>query len=245
MKFEDAVGQAILAFYEGRKSFEVVEREDGYFDVTFPKLYFEDFEGWREHEKEAIEYAKGRVLDIGCGAGRHCLYLQKKGLNVLGIDKSPLAVKVCRLREVKNAKLMPIEHIDFKPKSFNTILLLGNNFALFGAPEKARRLLRHFYRITSEDGLIIAEAVDPFGTDNPAQRKHYDLNKKRGKLSGQWRIRIRFKNYASKWFDYLQVSKPEMKEILKGTGWAVKKFIDSDSPAYIAIIRKTTSKQNH
>ncbi len=51
-----------------------------------------------------MEFVNGRVLDVGCGAGRHSLYLQKKGFDVLGIDVSPLAVKVCRLKGVKKLK---------------------------------------------------------------------------------------------------------------------------------------------
>jgi len=46
--------------------------------------------------------------------------------------------------------------------------------------------------------------------------------------------------YVGRWFDYLMVSKEEMKEILKGTGWKVKKFIDSEDSLYIAIIEKKT-----
>ncbi len=57
-------------------------------------------------------------------------------------------------------------------------------------------------------------------------------------MAGQWRIRIRFRKFATKWFDLLHVSKEEMKEILKDTGWAVQEFIDSGSPAYTAIIVK-------
>jgi SAM-dependent methyltransferase len=182
------------------------------------------------------------VLDIGCGAGRHSLYLQKKGLDVLGIDKSPLAVKVCRLRGVKKAKVMPIEDIDFKPNSFDTIIMMGGNFGLFGSFKKARRLLKRFYGMTSDDRPIIAEAVDPYGTDNPAQLKYYDINRKRGKLSGQWRIRMRFKNFVTKWFDYLHVSKEEMKRILDSADWNVQKLIDSGTPAYVAIMKKTRSQ---
>ena len=37
-------------------------------------------QNWHLTEKKAIKYARGRVLDIGCGAGRHALYLQDKGL---------------------------------------------------------------------------------------------------------------------------------------------------------------------
>jgi 2-polyprenyl-3-methyl-5-hydroxy-6-metoxy-1,4-benzoquinol methylase len=45
--------------------------------------------------EEAMQFVKGRVLDVGCGEGRHSLYLQEKWFDVLGIDISPLAIKVC------------------------------------------------------------------------------------------------------------------------------------------------------
>jgi len=80
-----------------------------------------------------MEFVKGRVLDIGCGAGRHSLYLQKKGFDVLGIDSSPLAIKVCKLRGLEKAKVMAIEDINFKPDSFDRIIMMGNNFGLFGS----------------------------------------------------------------------------------------------------------------
>jgi hypothetical protein len=57
-------------------------------------------------------------------------------------------------------------------------------------------------------------------------------------MGGQARIRIRFRKYVGRWFDYLMVSKEEMKEVLKGTGWKIREFIDSDNSRYIAIIGK-------
>jgi len=236
---EDAVGQAMLAFYEKRKSFEVIEREDAYFEVTNTRMYFDDFEQWQKHEKKAIGFAKGRVLDIGCGAGRHSLHLQSEGMDVIAIDRSPLAVKVAKLRGVKNARIMPLEGVNFKTNSFDTVLMLGGNFALVGTPEKARRLFRKLHRMTSEDALVIAEAVDPYGTDNPAQLEYYALNRKKGKPPGQWRVRIRFHQYVTKWFDLFHNSKEEMREILSGTKWKIREFIDSESGnPYIAVIEK-------
>ena len=77
---EDAFGRMLWAYYNGQRVFEIDERDDGYIEAsTSPKLYFSDYEDWPHHEKKAIEYVKGRVLDIGCGVGRHSLYLQKKG----------------------------------------------------------------------------------------------------------------------------------------------------------------------
>ncbi len=239
---EDAVGQAIWAYHKGNKSFEVIEREDGYVDVTSPKLYFTEFANWMSDEKKAIKYACGRILDVGCGAGRHSLYLQRKGLNVYGIDKSPLAVKMCKLRGVKKVKTMPLEDINFKPDSFDTIIMMGGNFALLGDTGKARTVLRKLHKITSKQSLIVASAVDVYSNtrDNPAHMEYIRLNRKKGRLGGQWRIRIRFKQFTTKWFDLLHTSKEEMKELLAETEWKVQNFIDSVGPAYTAIIVKAS-----
>jgi len=59
-------------------------------------MYFRSFAEWSVQEQQAIEYVSGRVLDVGCGAGRHCLYLQSTGLEVVGVHLSPLAVEVSR-----------------------------------------------------------------------------------------------------------------------------------------------------
>ena len=61
-------------------------------------------------------------------------------------------------------------------------------------------------------------------------------------MAGQVRIRIRYRNYATPWFDYLLAAKPEMKMIVKGTGWKAKRFIASaKGPAYIGVIQKEAS----
>jgi len=236
---EDAYGQEVWAYYKGDYSFEIVERDDGYFNVSSgPRVYFSSYEDWDPQEKRAMEFVKGRVLDIGCGAGRHSLYLQEKGFDTLGIDASPLAIKVCKLRGLKKAEVMSIEDVNFKPNSFDTIIMMGNNSGLFGGFKKAQRLLRSFHKITSENALIIAEGKDPYKTSNPAHTDYHKLNRNRGRMSGQLRIRVRFGKYATKWFDYLIVSKEEMKELLSGTGWKVKEFLDSGDSSYIAVIEK-------
>ncbi len=238
---EDAFGQEMWACYRGERTSEIVERDDGYFEASQygPKMYFLEYEDWPIFERKAMEFVKGRVLDIGCGAGRHSLHLQKNGLNALGIDSSPLAIKICKLRGLKKAKVMPIEEVKFKPDSFDTIIMMGNNFGLFGSFKKARRLLKKFHKMTSKNGLIIASTRDTYKTENPEHLEYHRLNKKRGRMGGQLRIRVRFRKYVGRWFDYLIVSKKEMQEILKGPGWKIKEFIDSDNSEYIAVIEKS------
>lgn len=116
--------------------------------------------------------------------------------------------------------------------------MLGNNFGLMGNFKRAKWLLRKFYRITSEKGRIIAESLDPYKTKIPEHLEYHRLNRKRGRLSGQIRFRIRYKKYKTPWYDYLFVSEEEMENIVKGTGWKIKKIIKSRGLNYIAIIEK-------
>ena len=129
--------------------------------------------------------------------------------------------------------------MDFKPDSFDTVIMLGSNFGLFGGFRKAKRILKKLHKITSNNGLIIASTRDTYKTSIPEHLEYHRSNRERGRMPGQLRVRIRFRKCVGRWFDYLIVSKKEMEEILKGTGWKIREFIDSGDSAYIAAIEKT------
>ena len=240
-KDQDAYGQEIWSFYKTGKGSEIVERDDGFIDTSVygPSAYFKDYKDWSDLEKKAIRYARGRVLDVGCGAGRVALYLQKKGLPVTGIDNSPLAVRTCRIRGVQNALVRPIEEIRKFPRdSFDSIVMFGNNFGLFGGFRKARALLKTLHRITGEKAIIIASSNDPYGTKNPCHLAYQKFNRRLGRMSGQLRIRIRYQKAKGQWFDYLLASPGEMRKILAGTGWRLSKTVRTGSSLYFGIIVK-------
>jgi SAM-dependent methyltransferase len=235
----DALGQELWASYNGQNTYEIIERDDGYFSAhQSPRVYFSEYKDWPLIGQKAVDFVKGRVLDIGCGAGRHALYLQQKGFSVVGVDSSPLAVKVCKLRGLKKASVMSLESLRFKPNAFGTVLMLGGNFGLLGNPEKARRLCRKFETITSKNAVIIAETRDPYKTDNPLHLEYHRLNRSRGRLGGQTRIRVRFEKTVTRWIEWLIVSKEEIEQLIGGTGWKISRFIDSKNSGYNAIIEK-------
>ena len=225
----DSQGQEIWSYYNGGPGFEVFERDDGFVNAVLgAKGYFADYKDWTSQEKKAIKYARGRCLDIGCGAGRVALHLQKKGIKVTATDVSPLAIKVCRLRGVRDARVMRIEDSNlFKRGSFDTVLLFGNGISLLQSERKAGGILKALFRITKPDGIIIAESRDPYKTDNPVHFKYHRNNVKKGRMPGQLREKVRFLQYSSGWFDALFASKNEVKNIVKGSGWKIDRMIDS------------------
>lgn len=241
---QDAYGQQLLRQYNSRTATaEIIERDDRFIDTgSEAGTYLRDYKQWSPLERRAIELANGRVLDIGCGAGRHSLYLQQKGLDVTGIDISPGAVKVSKLRGLDHAIVRPITDVDkFKPGSFNTIIMLGNNFGLFGSAKGVRLILKKLYRITAPDARIIAGTRNPYKTDDPNHLQYHRLNRKRGRMGGQIRMRVRFERTVGPWFDYLFVSPEEMEDVLSNTDWQVERFIGPEEANYFAVIRKKLS----
>ena len=236
---EDAYGQELFNFYINNEGAEIVERDDGFIEgTTNLSLYFAPYEQWPTHQQEAMQFAHGRVLDIGAGAGRHSLHLQNQGLEVTAVDNSPKAVELCRLRGVNDARLLPITKISRHIEPFDTIIMMGNNFGLFGNAQRAKRLLRRFHNLTFEGGTLIAETNDPYQTEDPDHLEYHEFNRQRGRMPGQLRLRVRYRKYKTPWMDYLIVSKDEMKEIVSDTGWIIDRFIDSDSSMYIVVLEK-------
>ena len=238
---QDAYGHLLSDYHNGQENVEVVEREDGFIDVSRlgPFNYFAEYENWAEHQRLAIAHATGSVLDIGCGAGRHCLYLQEQGHDVLGTDNSPLAIQTCQSRGLKNGLVTPITQLNSKIGTFDTILMMGHNFGLVGNYKRAKWLLRRFAAMTTDTAKIIAETMDPYETTQPGHLAYHQLNRDRGRMSGQLRLRIRYRQYTTPWFDYLFVSKTEIEDILDGTAWRAERYINAaDTPTYVAILSK-------
>jgi SAM-dependent methyltransferase len=240
----DAYGQLLVAALEGDDVVEIVERNDGFISASAlgPKMYLAPFRRWPSHHRSAMRHAKGRVLDVGAGAGRVSLYLQERGHEVVAIDNSPGAIEVCRRRGVRDARVLAFDGVDESIGTFNTIVLLGNNFGLFGSPTKAKRLLRRLHRMTSDDARIIVESrdVDRRGApDAPWHRRYRERNIAHGRLPGQIRIRVRFRDVIGPWMNYPMVSPDQLREILGGTRWYVAHLFDSDD-TYVAIVEKTS-----
>lgn len=241
MKTGDAYGELLLAaIEEGSDLHELVERDDGFIAASRfgPDFYLAPYRKWPSRQRRAFRFVRGRVLDVGSGGGRVALHLQEKGLDVASIDASPGAVRACRTRGVKNAHVLRIEELDESLGVFDTVVMYGNNLGLLGNRTKGRRLLRMLHRITSPGGRIIGESSNVYDTEDPGHLAYHARNRKRGRMSGQLRIRVRYRDVATPWFDYLLLSQDELAELVEGTGWRVIRTFDDESFQYVAVMEK-------
>jgi hypothetical protein len=81
---EDAFGKALLDYLHSGVGQEIIEREDGFIEADSVGKYFDSFRHWSGYERRSMRYVRGRVLGVGCGAGRVALHLQARRHPVTG-----------------------------------------------------------------------------------------------------------------------------------------------------------------
>jgi len=110
-------------------------------------------------EQNALALAKGKVLDIGCGAGSHSLYLQNElKLNVTAIDISTAAIETCKLRGLKDARVQ--DFMTLEGEKFDTILLLMNGTGICGKLKNLPQFLTKLKDLLNPGGQILIDSSD-------------------------------------------------------------------------------------
>jgi 2-polyprenyl-3-methyl-5-hydroxy-6-metoxy-1,4-benzoquinol methylase len=182
----DPLGAALMDYLTIGQAVISVEREDGRISREDIALHFRDYRQWPQAEKSALAFAAGRVLDIGCGAGRHALYLSTQGSSVVAVDKSPGAIVVCQRRGVEHAyRVAGLEDaIRTAPGQFDTILMLWGNFGLFGNLNRADRLLRRIRKVCAPGARILAASADPNNLTKSEDASYRRFNVQRGRAPG-------------------------------------------------------------
>jgi SAM-dependent methyltransferase len=237
----DAFGRALMDWERGGTDPEIYERVDGFVDIgAGPELFLAGFQYWPSSERQAMRYVRGRVVDVGCGAGRVALYLQQRGFDVVGLDSSPLAARTARMRGVKETWCAPIERLTLSIGTFDTIVLFGNNFGIFGSPDRLRSVLTDWSARMAPGARILAQSTNPYSGGAPAlDRSYYLRNKERGLMPGQCRLRVRYHSLATPWFGWLFVSRNEMRLLLRGTGWHQSRILGATPrDPYVGILEK-------
>ena len=157
---KDLFGKAILDYQTNNSPEDLLtETSISEEDEMSVAYLFRSFDEMPKIEQKALQLTKGKVLDVGCGAGSHALYLQEEGFDVTSIDISKNAVNACELRGLKNVKVQDILDLDSNNK-FDTILLLMNGTGIFGTLENCSKYLLKLKSLLNENGQILIDSSD-------------------------------------------------------------------------------------
>jgi SAM-dependent methyltransferase len=221
MEMTDLFADALWQFYEIGEADLQNERGDKTIRAEDVSWYFTTFREFLPIEKRALKFARGRVLDAGCGAGRHALYLQSRKLQVTAIDVSPRIVELAQRRGVRDARVADLcGKLAFRNREFDTVILFGNNLGICGTPQKVSRMLRELHRVTSSRGRILATTRMP-STLNPEHKSYLRRNIERGRAIGQIQMRLLLNGRRGEWFDLLLLAPTDLMQIAMRTGWQI------------------------
>jgi SAM-dependent methyltransferase len=160
---KDLFGKAILDFQTNNSPENIItETTISEADEMEVVYLFRSFDEMPKLEQKALQFAKGKILDVGCGAGSHSLYLQEKGFDVAAIDISENAINACQLRGLQNAKVQNIIDLDadVTQNKFDTILLLMNGTGIFGTLNETSKYLQKLKSLLNPNGQILIDSSD-------------------------------------------------------------------------------------
>ncbi|MEW4922962.1 class I SAM-dependent methyltransferase [Algibacter sp. 2305UL17-15] len=155
---KDLFGQALLDYHNGSYTEDIITSTSISDEDVLPLPYlFRCYKDMPKLEQKALKLAKGKILDVGCGAGNHSLHLQGKGLQVKAIDISTGAIEVAKQRGVLNAEVLNL--LD-ESETFDTILLLMNGTGIFQELNQVSKYLLHLKSLLNQNGQILIDSSD-------------------------------------------------------------------------------------
>lgn len=212
----DPMGAAIRDYQNNGKASRLRVLSSMFDEDEMPVAHlFRTFNQMPRLEQKALSMAKGRVLDIGAGAGCHALVLQERGLEVKAIDISPLSCEVMKERGVKNAECVNLFNPQLQGK-YDTLLLLMNGTGIAGKLNRLSMLLNRLKELLAEGGQILIDSSDlKYIYENEDGSMDIDLN---APYYGEVDYQMQYKYIKGEPFDWLYTDPMLLASISKQCG---------------------------
>lgn len=220
----DPVGTAILDYIKTRKPDDIIVSSDICEDDVIPvEVLFRNQIEMPDLELMALESCKGKVLDVGAGAGAHSKELIDRGLDVDSIEISDGAVQYMKSIGLNARK---INFFDLKNDKYDTILMMMNGIGIAGKLSNLENTLLHAKSLLQPGGKILCDSSDiKYLYEDEDGALWVDLN---SEYYGNFRFQMKFKKEKGPWFDWLYVDFDNLFNAAKNVGLNAKKILDQD-----------------
>lgn len=222
---DDILGQAIYDHHNGDAKNKLwIYNQYGRREAMPIDTYFRAEDDMPDMEWMALNECRGRVLDIGAGAGSHALALQMRNTDVTALDISPLLAKVMHSRGVKN--VVETNIYTYADSTFDTLLLLMNGIGLAGTLSQLELLLIHFKSLINPGGQILFDSSDVsylFGDEKPTE--HY---------YGEIAYQYGYNDIKTNWFNWLYIDEHTMQHVANKYSFKMEVLLEDEYGQYLA-----------
>ena len=228
----DPFGAALWDHQQGKRNlFIKVHSDASEEDHIHVKYLFRKYSSWPVLEKKAISLCKGKILELGGGAGSHSLYLQSKGQEVHCLDFSPGAIEVMKERGVENTVFDSVD--SYSGTGFDTVLLLMNGIGLVKDIKGLHSFLsKCFSQFLKPGGQLLFDSSDlVYLLSDPGSTIHAYKNKR---YYGEVFYRMEYEGIFGPKFKWLFIDFNTLKGIAKKEGLIAEKLFEDDHFAYLA-----------
>lgn len=226
------MGAAILDYQTKGKAGKLSILSSMFEEDEMPvKHLFRNLEEMPMLEQKALSLAKGKVLDVGAGAGCHALALQAQSIAVKAIDISPQSCQAMLQRGVKDVECINLfdEHLE---SGFDTILLLMNGTGIAGKIENLPALFNRLKALLNKDGQILIDSSDiKYIYENEDGSFDINLN---AAYYGEVDYQMFYKAVKGDSFDWLYVDFPLLKSIAESCGLHGELIAEGEHYDYLA-----------
>jgi SAM-dependent methyltransferase len=217
---------AMWAYHRGDRDAVIVVYDDYELDEVPVSYFFRGPDQFASYEREALSLCRGRVLDVGAGAGCHSLALQDQGFDVTAIEVLPNLVDILRERGVRDARVATWMDVD--AGQFDTVLMLMNGLGLAETLtglaeffEDARRLLR-------PGGQVLADSTDVRVRMDPEAARTGSLQRPDGRYIGELHFQLEFHGQKGPPFGQLYVDPKTLERYAKEARWRCEFLFQPD-----------------
>ena len=224
IKIGDPVGAGILEYSIRKKPFDIIVSSKICEDDIIPiEILFRKYEQMPEIEQVAIERSKGKVLDVGAGAGVHSLELFDRGMDVFPIEISEGAVNYMKQMGLNARK---VNFFNVKDEKYDTILMLMNGIGIAGKLSNLEHTLQHAKSLLNPGGKILCDSSDiKYLYQDEDGSMWVDLN---SEYYGNFNFQMKHKNEKGPWFDWLYVDFENLHKAAENVGLKAKKICDNE-----------------
>lgn len=231
---EDPMGAAIRDYHRQGKSAQLKVLSSLFDDDEMPVAHlFRSYHEMPPLEQRALNQARGKVLDVGAGAGCHALALQERGLDVTAVDISPLSCETMKERGVVNVECVNIFNQRFQER-FDTLLLLMNGTGIAGKLSRLPQLLSRLKQLMNPGAQILIDSSDlRYVYEDENGVLDVDLD---GAYYGEVDYQMTYRNIIGKSFDWLYADSVVLAECCRQCGLKCEILAQGNHYDYLARI---------